>query len=174
MMSIETTVFASPVGELILGSYAGQLCMCDWKYRTQRTQIDHRIRQYLKAEFIEGSNKILDQTLSQLKEYFEGSRTTFTIPILLLGTDFQKRVWDELLAISYGKTISYLTLSKQLNAESAIRAVASANGANAISILIPCHRVIGSDGQLVGYAGGLQAKRKLLELETGLLQTTLF
>ena len=83
-----------------------------------------------------------------------------------MGSDFQKRVWQELLKIPYGSTASYLTLSQKLGNEKAIRAVASANGANAISIFIPCHRVIGSDGNLTGYAGGIHTKKKLLELES--------
>ena len=87
-----------------------------------------------------------------------------------MGTDFQKEVWTELIKIPYGESRTYLELSKQLGNELAIRAVASANGANAISIIVPCHRIIGSDGKLIGYAGGLSAKKKLLELE-GALKT---
>jgi len=87
---------------------------------------------------------------------------------LLVGSDFQKQVWNELLKIRFGQTLSYLELSRNLGNEKAIRAVASANGANAISILVPCHRVIGSDGSLTGYAGGLGANKKLLELEGAL------
>jgi len=84
---------------------------------------------------------------------------------LFVGSDFQKTVWEKLLTIPYGKTTSYLELSRMLGDEKAIRAVATANGANAISIIVPCHRVIGSDGSLTGYAGGLNAKQKLLQLE---------
>ena len=87
---------------------------------------------------------------------------------MLVGSDFQKTVWNTLLQIPYGKTETYLGLSKSMNNEKAIRAVASANGANAFSIIVPCHRVIGSDGKLVGYAGGLSVKKKLLELEGAL------
>ncbi|HIP27800.1 MAG TPA: methylated-DNA--[protein]-cysteine S-methyltransferase, partial [Sulfurovum sp.] len=89
-------------------------------------------------------------------------------PLLMVGTDFQRSVWDGLIKIPYGTTASYLELSKNIDNEKAVRAVASANGANAISILIPCHRIIGSNGDLVGYAGGLSAKKKLLELESNL------
>jgi len=99
-------------------------------------------------------------------EYFEGNRTEFDIPIRLVGSDFQKKVWEELIKIPYGKTESYLGLSRKLNNEKAIRAVASANGANAISILVPCHRIIGSKGELTGYAGGLNTKKELLKLES--------
>jgi methylated-DNA-[protein]-cysteine S-methyltransferase len=98
-------------------------------------------------------------------EYFSSKRKTFDIPLLLIGTDFQENVWNELIKIPFGKTSSYLELSRKLGNVLAIRAVASANGANAISIIIPCHHIIGSDGKLIGDAGGLAAKKKLLELE---------
>ena len=111
---------------------------------------------------------MIDATIVQLKEYFDGKRKTFDIPLLTIGTDFQKSVWDGLIKIPYGTKASYLELSKNIGNEKAVRAVASANGANAIGILIPCHRIIGSNGDLVGYAGGLPAKKKLLELESNL------
>ena len=105
------------------------------------------------------------ESIHHLNDSFEKKRTHFDIPLELIGTEFQQRVWQELQRIPYGKTISYLQLSKNLGDEKAIRAAATANGANGISILIPCHRVIGSDGSLTGYAGGLPAKKKLLIIE---------
>jgi methylated-DNA-[protein]-cysteine S-methyltransferase len=108
-----------------------------------------------------------------LIEYFNKERETFDIPLLLAGTDFQKSVWDTLCQIPYGKTQFYLELSKTLNNPKAIRAIASANGANALSLLIPCHRIIGHTGDLVGYAVGLDAKKKLLLLEGSLEQNQL-
>ncbi len=164
-MHIYLQKYQTPVGELILGSFNEQLCLCDWNYRTKRSQIDTRIQTGLQAEFEEEETAILEETKKQLDEYFAQTRTTFDLPLLLVGSDFQKSVWNALLEIPVGKTVSYLDLSRQLGDEKAIRAVASANGANAISIIIPCHRVIGSDGSLTGYAGGLTAKRKLLHLE---------
>ncbi|MBF4983464.1 methylated-DNA--[protein]-cysteine S-methyltransferase [Nonlabens mediterrranea] len=113
-------------------------------------------------------DQLHDIVIEQLEEYFTKKRKHFNIPLLFTGTDFQKEVWNELLNIPYGQTISYLTLSRKLQKEKAIRAVASANGANAISILVPCHRVIATDGKLTGYAGGLTAKKKLLQLEGAL------
>lgn len=157
--------YKSPMGELVLGSYQNQLCLCDWKYRKMRQAVDERIKNGLKAEFEDGEAEVLDNTIHQLKEYFDRNRETFDIPFLLVGTPFQKTVWAALQAIHFGKTASYLDLSRNLGNPDAIRAVASANGANALSILIPCHRIIGSDGSLVGYAGGLDTKRKLLMLE---------
>ena len=153
------------MGELILGAYKNHLCLADWRYRKKRTNIDTRLQQGLNAEYIEQDTVILQQTRQQLDEYLKRKRKSFDVPLLMVGTDFQKQVWQGLIAIPYGKTCSYLQLSKNIDNEKAVRAVASANGANAISILIPCHRVVGSDGSLTGYAGGLSAKKKLLQLE---------
>lgn len=157
--------FQSPYGELVLGESGGELCLCDWKYRKMRDQVDARIQNGLQAEFKLEETDLLNETKSQLNEYFAKERTVFDLPILLVGSDFQKSVWEKLGTIPYGKTTSYLELSRLLGDEKAIRAVATANGANAISIIVPCHRVIGSDGSLTGYAGGLNAKQKLLQLE---------
>ena len=110
---------------------------------------------------------------SQLKEYFSGERKQFDLPLEIEGTEFQKRVWNELLTIPYGRTISYKDLAVRLGNEKVIRAAASANGANPLPIVIPCHRVIGSDGSLIGYGGGLEIKEKLLILE-GSRQKDLF
>ncbi len=110
---------------------------------------------------------------TQLKEYFAGTRKKFDVPLDIEGTEFQKRVWNELKKIPYGKTISYKTLSEKLGDVKAIRAVGKANGQNPIAIIIPCHRVIGADGSLTGYAGGLAIKEKLLHLE-GALNPELF
>lgn len=159
--------YHSPVGELVLGDFNNQLCLCDWRYRKMRNEVDNRILKGLQAEFVEDLTPILTETQNQLEAYFDKKSTTFSLPLLLVGTDFQQTVWKVLQQIDYGKTQTYLGLSKQLNNPKAIRAVASANGANAISIIIPCHRIIGSNQQLVGYAGGLSAKKKLLALEQG-------
>lgn len=165
MSQIYISYFKSPVGELIIGEYEGTICLCDWRYRKQREQIDTRIKNGLQVEFQYKKTTLIKQTISELTEYFSKNRQEFSIPLTLIGTDFQQEVWKALIAIPYGKTMSYLDLSKKLSNEKAIRAVASANGANAISILIPCHRIIGSKGELTGYAGGINAKKRLLELE---------
>ena len=128
-------------------------------------------------ENVEISTKIpeeLKEAVLQLQDYFDGKRTTFTFPLNPSGTDFQKKVWDELLHIPFGKTCSYLELSKKLGDVKAIRAVASANGKNPLWIVVPCHRVIGTDGSLTGYAGGLWRKKWLLEHENPVKQETLF
>ena len=116
----------------------------------------------------------LEEAAYQLKEYFEGSRTQFDLTLNPSGTDFQKSVWKALQDIPYGKTVTYLDLSKTLGDVKAIRAVASANGKNPLWIVVPCHRVIGSDGSLTGYAGGLHRKKWLLEHENPVKQQTLF
>ena len=151
--------------EFILGSYGDKLCMLDYRYRKSRDSVDSRIKKFFNAEYIEKDSEILIKTRKQLDEYFSMKRKSFSIPILMVGTDFQKNIWKELMKIPYGQTTSYLELSKSIGNEKAVRAVANANGANAIGIIIPCHRVIGSDGGLTGYAGGVSLKKKLLELE---------
>lgn len=118
--------------------------------------------------------KVLQEAVTQLQEYFEGTRTVFTFKLNPRGTDFQQKVWQELLNIPFGKTTSYLELSKKLGDVKAIRAVASANGKNPLWIVVPCHRVIGTDGSLTGYAGGLWRKKWLLEHESPSKQQSLF
>jgi methylated-DNA-[protein]-cysteine S-methyltransferase len=162
--------YASPFGEMILGSYDNQLCLCDWKYRKQREAIDRRIVDYLGTGFAEGHSALIHHAKQQLEEYFRRGRKVFELPLLLAGTDFQKQVWKALLEIPYGKTATYAGLSERLGDPLAIRAVAAANGANALSLFVPCHRILGSDGSLTGYAGGLKVKKKLLQLEKALPQ----
>ncbi len=168
MSNISIHHFKSPYGELILGDFEGKLCLCDWLYRKQRKQIDERIKSHLNADYEENRTELIVQATDQLQEYFNGKRKEFNLPLKFAGTDFQIKVWNALQQIPYGKTETYLGLSRILSNEKAIRAVAGANGANAISIIIPCHRIIGSNSELTGYAGGLQTKRKLLKLEGSL------
>lgn len=116
----------------------------------------------------------LQKASVQLREYFSGTRTSFSFKIAPEGTEFQKKVWKQLLEIPFGRTVSYLDLAKELGDVKAIRAVASANGRNPLWIAVPCHRVIGTDGSLTGYAGGLWRKKWLLEHENPPIQTSLF
>ncbi|MBK7762016.1 MAG: methylated-DNA--[protein]-cysteine S-methyltransferase [Bacteroidetes bacterium] len=117
-------------------------------------------------------NPVLEKTMIQLDEYFNLQRTIFTIPLATEGTPFQISVWNELQKIPFGKQISYSQLSKQMQQPLAIRAIASANGKNPIPIIIPCHRVVGKNGELVGFSGGLWRKKLLLDLEGNTLFTT--
>lgn len=140
-----------------------------------RLSIDTRIKNHFNVEFEENETLLLKETSKQLDAYFNKFSTSFDLPIELIGTEFQKKVWKALQNIPYGMTKSYLQLSHIIENPKAIRAVASANGANALSIIIPCHRIIGSQGELTGYAGGLNAKKKLLLLENSkLIQAELF
>ena len=168
MNKISIQYYKSPIGELLLGSYDNKLCIADYRYRKMRTTVDSRIQKGLKAEYVEESSEVITQTINELEEYFNLERKAFSIPLLLVGTEFQKSVWRGLIDTPFGTTASYLELSKRIGNEKAVRAVASANGANSIAILVPCHRIIGSNGDLVGYAGGLDVKRKLLEIENNL------
>lgn len=158
----------SPYGELLLGSFGDSLCLCDWRYRKKRDAIDCRLKSKLNTDFVQGDSEVIGEAIQQLDEYFNFERKVFDIPLLLAGTAFQKKVWNELIKVPYGKTASYALLAENTGNKKAVRPVASANGANAISIIVPCHRIIGSDGALTGYAGGLNAKQKLLELENNL------
>jgi len=151
-------------GEFILGSFDKKLCLLDFRYRKMRKTVDNRIKKGLDAEYIEQDDEILQKTRVQLNEYFNCERREFDIPLLVAGTNFQKNVWNALMKVAYGKTSTYLDLAKDINNEKAVRAVASANGANSISLIIPCHRIIGSNGELVGYGGGLPVKKRLIKI----------
>jgi len=171
MKHINMQYHKTKYGEFIIASFDEKLCMLDFRYRRMRITVDNRIKKGLNAEFIEQDDEVLQKTRMQLDEYFSGERKEFDIPLLTVGTDFQKSVWEALVKVSYGTTSTYLQLSKNIDNEKAVRAVANANGANAIGIIIPCHRIIGSNGELVGYAGGLPIKKRLLKLEQSLFTT---
>ena len=149
----------------MLGSFGDKLCLCDWRVEKHRDHVDRRLKKILNAEFEEGSSDVIEKAVWQLDEYFAGKRRTFDVPLLFVGTDFQKTVWNALLTIPFGQTLSYGDMAQRIGLPTAVRAVANANGANALSIFAPCHRVIGSDWSLTGYGGGLDAKRYLLALE---------
>lgn len=170
---------------MLLGAFDGELCLCDWLDNPHRKRNDSRVCQLLSAEFqvleatslchhvcaasseVSSDFSVLVRARQELEEYFAGSRTSFDIPLCLVGTDFQKAVWKMLLEIPYGHVVSYMNIAERLGKAKGVRAVSQAIGANALSIFIPCHRVLGSNGSLTGYAGGLEAKRCLLELEKG-------
>jgi len=166
MNQINIQYHKTRIGELVLGSFDKKLCLLDFRYRKMRTTVDNRIKNGLKAEFVEQQDdEILEKTKKQLDEYLNGDRKSFDIPLLMVGTDFQKSVWNALIEVPYGTTSTYSQLAKDINNEKAVRAVACANGANSIGLIIPCHRIIGSDGELVGYGGGLPVKKRLIKLE---------
>jgi methylated-DNA-[protein]-cysteine S-methyltransferase len=149
-----TAIFDSPVGPLFASVDAGHL-----------TQLSF----YRRGPCAERSDDdtLLDAVKQQLREYFDGRRRTFDLPLYLSGPSFYRRVWTALTGIPYGETISYGELAKNVGDPEGARAVGAANGANPVAIIVPCHRVIGADGRLVGYGGGLKRKRILLDLEAG-------
>ena len=163
--SMDVQYYQSPCGELILASYDGKLCLCDWYDKPCAEHNKKRTQRILEADAKEESSTVLNQTKKELDEYFAGIRNYFNVPLLLTGTDFQKKVWLALLEIPYGETRTYLDIARRVNNPKGVRAVAQAIGANGISLFIPCHRVIGSNHSLPGFAGGLDAKRLLLGLE---------
>ena len=156
-------------GELLLGAFEDRLCLCDWRYRRMRSTVDARVQRGLNATYVEGTSSVIGTAVAQLNEYFSGERKTFDLPLRMVGTDLQQRVWEALLTVPYGTTETYASLTNKVAEQTAIRAVASANGANALAIIVPCHRIIGTSGELVGYAGGLATKRKLLQLERAVI-----
>lgn len=158
--------YDSPCGRLVLASFADRLCLCDWSDNPFAERNRRRIEKYLKATSKTETTSVLEETKRQLDEYFAGKRKAFDIQLCLVGTDFQHKVWNALRSIPYGSTKSYKDIAQCIGKPKAVRAVAGAIGANAISILIPCHRVIGSNHSLTGYAGGLETKRGLLGMET--------
>jgi len=160
-----TNLYDSPCGELIIGSYGDKLCLCNWTHSKRRDVIDRRLKTSLEARYVYASSDIIQETVRQLDEYFAGKRIEFDVPLLFAGTEFQRRVWHKLMEIQWGTTVSYGEFARMVGSPTAVRAVAAANGVNAISIFVPCHRVVGSDGSLTGYGGGLEAKRFLLDLE---------
>ncbi|MGM9852875.1 MAG: methylated-DNA--[protein]-cysteine S-methyltransferase [Muribaculaceae bacterium] len=162
---IQVSPYPTPCGTLVLGSFDGKLCLCDWQVEAHRASIDRRLKRLLNAEIEEGTSPVIETAMAQLDEFFTGRRKTFNVPLLFVGTDFQKSVWEEILKIPFGTTISYGELARRMGRPSLVRAVANATGANSISIFAPCHRVVGSDNSLTGYGGGLEAKRFLLNLE---------
>jgi methylated-DNA-[protein]-cysteine S-methyltransferase len=158
------------IGEIILGSYNNSLCLCDWRYRSKRAEIDRRLQGYLGCSYKVCESETNSLAVLQVHEYLAASRQVFSLPLMPLGTAFQLKVWDALMLIPYGARTSYSALATEIGAANAVRAAASAIGANAISFFIPCHRVLASNGALTGYAGGIAAKRKMLSVEHSLLQ----
>ncbi len=157
--------YRSPCGEMVLASIDGRLCLCDWNEKNCAERNKRRIVRLLHADFQVQPSKVLLQTKQQLDEYFARERRHFDIPLLPVGTAFQQGVWGALLEIPYGETRTYKDIALRVGNLKGIRAVAQAIGANGIGIIIPCHRVIGSNHTLTGFAGGLEAKKTLLELE---------
>ena len=154
-----TRIDDSPVGPLLLAGDQDALHVLSFDVGTRRREID--------TSWLPDTKGVLTSVRRELDEYFAGRLKRFTTDVAFGGTDFQNTVWKELRRIPYGETISYLDLARRIGNPKAVRAVGLANGANPIAIVVPCHRVIGSNGSLTGFGGGLPTKRALLELEKG-------
>ncbi len=150
---------------MVLGSIGEKLCLCDWKEGRCAKRNMSRLARQCDAEFLEETTPILERVKTELDEYFSGERNSFDIPLCPAGTPFQKAVWEALLEIPYGELRTYKQVAQSVGNVRGVRAVAQAIGANGISIIIPCHRVVGSDGSLTGFASGIEAKKILLQLE---------
>jgi AraC family transcriptional regulator of adaptative response/methylated-DNA-[protein]-cysteine methyltransferase len=157
----------TPLGPMIVGATDDAICLLELVDRRSLDKQLARIARHLDARVVPGSSALLDSMTSQLDTYFGGASKRFSVPIVLPGTAFQRAVWAALLEIPYGETRSYRELAVAMGTPKAVRAVANANGLNRIAIVVPCHRVIGADGTLTGYGGGLWRKRRLLALEQG-------
>jgi methylated-DNA-[protein]-cysteine S-methyltransferase len=157
-MTYYSKAVASPVGELTLVASDKGLAAILWEN-------DNPLRVRLSPVVEDKKHPVLLETERQLKDYFGGRRTSFSLPLDFQGTEFQKKVWAALLTIPFGETRSYAEIAKQIKNPKAVRAVGAANGRNPLSIVAPCHRVVGSNGKLTGFAGGLDVKARLLALE---------
>jgi len=162
---IQTSIINTPLGDMVAGAIKEGICMLAFIHPLHIDAHLAKLKDVFDAEVMAGENQYFVTLREQLKEYFEGKRKEFTLPLKLVGTPFQVSVWKELLKIPYGQTISYKTQAIAINMPKAYRAVANANGQNMIDILVPCHRVIGHDGKLNGYGAGIEKKEFLLRLE---------
>lgn len=165
MNYIKYTYFDTKLGKMIAGATEKGLCFLEFEDRKNLEYNLARLEKKHSATLSEGKDQILDQTIKEITAYFEGNNWTFTIPLDIKGTEFQKKVWNTLLTIPAGKTVSYLQLAQFLDRPTSFRAVAQINANNNIAIIVPCHRVIASNGKLQGYAGGLWRKEFLLKHE---------
>lgn len=165
MNQIVTKKIETKLGSMVAGICEDKLCLLEFTDPDRLNKTVSKLQKRYKYTTIEGEHILHDQVKQELTKYFEGSLTQFTIPLKMIGTDFEKQVWSELLNIPYGQTRSYLQIAQIVHKPTAFRAVARANGSNNLSIIIPCHRVIASNGNLQGYGGGLWRKDVLLKLE---------
>lgn len=156
----------TPLGNMMGAAHEGKICFLEFSDRKNMEKQLKTLEKYYGEEKKEGACDVLDSLKSQINQYFKGNLTRFDLPLSFRGTAFQEKTWTELLTIPYGATRTYGEQAKAMNKPLAVRAVANSNGKNRIAIIIPCHRIIGANGKLTGYAGGLERKAKLLELES--------
>jgi AraC family transcriptional regulator of adaptative response/methylated-DNA-[protein]-cysteine methyltransferase len=163
---------STPLGQMIVGATDDGLCLLEFVDRKMLETQLKRLIKYFKGVLVPGTNTHIKQTAEEIDNYFNGKLYSFTVPLVVPGTEFQKRTWEKLKTIPYGETISYDELAKKTGNHNAVRAVANANGNNRIAIIIPCHRVIGKDRKLRGYGGGLWRKKRLIEHEGNMIYNT--
>jgi len=169
VLTLTMNRISTPLGQMIACASEENLLLLEFVDRRMLERQIDRIQKYTGGAIVPGQNHVLEHTSRELTAYFEGKLNSFSIPFETSGTPFQEIVWAELLQIPFGETVSYADLAIAIEKPSAVRAVANANGHNRLAILIPCHRVIGKDGTLTGYGGGLWRKRRLLDLESNQL-----
>lgn len=169
MQKIDLAEITTPIGVMVACADEQGICLLEFADEDTLPKRLKALSKYQTKQFLSKDSSIFVELQSQLDEYFDKNRQKFDLPLSFLGTDFQCQVWQTLLGIDYGKTISYQQQANLLQKPNSVRAVANANGRNHLSIIVPCHRVIGSNGQLTGYAGGLWRKQYLLNLEQLLL-----
>lgn len=162
---INMTEIVTPLGPMLAGSTLEGICLLEFTNRIRLEKEISDLQKLLNAVIIPGRNQHLDQLGHELREYFAGTRKTFSVPLHTPGNEFTQTVWEMLRKIPYGKTCSYKEQAEMMNNPKAIRAIASTNGRNRLAIIIPCHRVIGSSGNMTGYAAGLDKKKWLLKFE---------
>ena len=172
--TVLVTRLPTPLGPMIAGATDDGVCLLEFAERRMLETQLKRLARRIGASFVPGSNEMLVRLEGELSAYFEGRLREFGVPLVLAGTDFQRQVWQALLTIPFGETRSYAEQATAIGRPRAVRAVARANGDNRIAVIIPCHRVVGSDGKLTGYGGGLWRKRALLDLERGSNSPALF
>ena len=167
MQTIYMSKIDTPLGQMVVCSMDDGICLLEFADRPELATEMHQIEQQLQGIIVVQNHPYITQCQEELHAYFNGTGKIFKVPVVMMGTEFQQLVWRKLQEIPYGETRSYKQQAKGLDRLKAIRAVAGANGSNKIAIIIPCHRVIGSNGQLTGYAGGLKRKEWLLAHESG-------
>lgn len=161
-------ILETPLGEMMAGATDIGLCLLEFTDPERLQRQIPRLEQHLDAPLQQGEHALFKPLKEQLADYFAGTRRDFDLPLDLIGTDFQRQAWTALLSIPYGQTRSYQQQAEAIGQPEAVRAVARANGDNRLGIIVPCHRVIGKNGKLTGYGGGLWRKQKLLALEGAL------
>ncbi len=163
---VNVAVYDSPMGELLVGVSDDAAWLCAWRNSVRLKRVMARISRLGNVKFVDGIRPMTCMLRDELDEYFAGKRSSFSMPIKVCGTDFQKQVWSALAEVPYATTISYSALARRAGCQSSVRAVAAAMGDNSLCLLLPCHRVTGSGGSIGGYAGSVETKLRLLELES--------